>query len=46
MGKYTQLSMQDRCHLYTLYDMGVSILEIAQRMNRHCKPPINKTSLK
>lgn len=35
MGKYTHLSISDRCRFYTLLEMGLSIMEIAKRLSKH-----------
>lgn len=35
MGEYTHLSITDRRRFYTFLEMGLSILEIAQKSGRH-----------
>lgn len=35
MGKYTHLSMSDRRRFYTFIEMGLSIKEIAERLDKH-----------
>ena len=35
MNKYTQLTMEERCLLNNLMGMGMSKLEISERMGKH-----------
>ena len=35
MDNYTHLSLKDRSTLYALYEMGVTVSEIAKRIHRH-----------
>lgn len=35
MGEYTHLSITDRRRFYTFLEMGLSVLEIAQRLGKH-----------